>query len=180
MANEIANRVEACAWIAAAAPVNSEGPQPVVADNFFFRSLSGFEDRIDVLSPPLGTEWSGLPTLTLGLYLERNYSRRATALFLQSIDTISVDPDSGGPSPIGMSTAPRVLPLTEAAYDRFFIDGGADPTINDLDPFKRLVIIIDLANFQVFGHGTEFSIEVLSMPRNDDGNTNVQFPVPPP
>ena len=178
--NEIKNSIEACAWIvAAAAPFPDLGVTPVAADQFFFRSISGFVDRIDVLTPALGTDWIDATEVVLGLYLDRNYSRRATTIFTKNINTVGVEPTTGDPSPISMDLSPNVLALTEAAYNDL-ISTGTFPTADDLDPFSRLLVTLDVTDFQDLGFGTEFGIELLSMPQNEDGNTNVQFPVAAP
>ena len=179
--NEIKNSIEACAWISAGSAAGSEGNATVEADNFFFRSISGFIDRIDVLGADFGTDWVAVPNnlMTIGLYLDRNYSRNANTFLLQNIDSIRAAPDSPEESgDIVIASAPRVLPLTDEAYVAL-ITNQTPPEPDDLDPFSRQLIYLDLST-QIEGHGCEFGIELLGMPQNEDNSTDVENFTPPP
>ena len=181
--NEIKNSIEACAWIVAGRGASpGESPLALVApENFFFRSISGFQDRIDVISPVFGSDWAVAQEIIIGLYLDRNYSRAATTLLLKNINSIGLGTNTPpNPALVQMMFSPNVQPLTAAAYEALYVTGTADPLPDDQDPFDRLVITMpDLQEDQIEGHGTEFGIVLLSMPQNDDGDTDVQQIITP-
>lgn len=176
--NEIANRCEAAAWIAAAGAEDPEGPAPLVsADDFFIRSLNGFIDRIDVLDPQVGTDWDAVGQVTLGLHLDRNYSRRDTSIVIDPVDSFR---ENAAGDVLGVSYfGPlRVVPLSEQGYAEL-LAGGTFTLPDSLDPFSRIVVIADLTTYQAGGFGLEFSIQLMRMQQNEDNDTDVQFPLAP-
>lgn len=175
-ANENKNQTEAAAWVAAAGAQEPEGPSPVVAPtDFFFRSLVGFIDRIEVIDPAEGSDWDAATQLSLVLTLDRAYSRRATAITIDPLDSFRLNP-AGDVLGLSYFGPLRVNPLSEEGYAQLL---AGDPFVlpASLDPFSRLVVIADLETYQLSGFGLEFCIKLMSMQRNEDNNTTVTFPV---
>ena len=177
-ANEIANRVEASAWIAAAGEINGEGVgRDVEASDFFFRSISGFVNRMEVIDVDVGDPWDGILNLSIALFLDRNYARKDTTLLLQAID--SFRPQSDDPAvinPLVFNGPVRVATFSAEGYESVKTGGVPPFTLPaSLDPFSVLLINADLNNFQELGVGLEFGIELLRMPDNDGGDTAVAF-----
>lgn len=177
-ANEIANRVEASAWVAAAGQIDEEGTGgPISAADFFFRSLSGFVNRIEVLGvDPAVDTWDTLTELVVALFLDRNYARKDTTMLLQPID--SARPQSDDPAivlPSSYQGPLRVLPLSAEGY--ITATTGAPPLTlpGSLDPYSVLLVVADLDAFQLVGKGLEFGIEVLRMPDYDGPPASVNF-----
>ena len=178
-ANEIANRVEASAWIAAAGELTGEGVgSDVKASDFFFRSLSGFIDRIEVIGVEAGETWGSITDLSLAIFLDRDYSRRDTSILLNPID--SFRPNGDDPAvinPLVYEGPLRVVTLSKDGYETLAKGGSVPFTLPaSLDPFSVLLINANLGNFQEIGLGLEFGIELLRMPDNDaPGSTVVSF-----
>ena len=172
-ANEIANRIEAAAWIAAAGQEDGEGFTDVTAEDFFFRSIVGFENRLTLLSPEDGEDWGSVDTISMAIFLERAYSRGDTAIQITPIETMRADASSGDVLPVSYEGVIRVLPLSTAGFaaaqagDPFTLPGS-------LDPYSVLLIIINLDQFQVSGVGVEFAINVMRL-QEAIGETSVAF-----
>lgn len=171
-ANEIANRVEASAWIAAAGQTDGDdiGVNEVLPTDFFFRSLNGFVNRMDVLGISPGETWEDAAqgTITVVLFLDRNYARKDTTLLLQPIETFR--PSTVDPAiilPVSYEGPLRVTPLSADGYSN--VRTGAPPFTlpGSVDPYSVLMVSLNLGEFQVFGKGVEFGIEVLRMQDND-------------
>jgi len=182
-ANEISNRVEASAWIAAAGEVDGDGLGTglVVDTDFFFRSLSGFVNKIEVLGLQPGDTWENVLQLTVALFLDRNYARKDTTMLLQPIN--SFRPEIGDPAnilPLVFGGPLQVTPLSAAGYQSVK-DGGATPFTlpASADPYSVLLVLADLEQFQEFGKGLEFGIEVLRMQDNDAPDQTETTLVPP-
>lgn len=171
-ANEIANRVEASAWIAAAGRVDGDdiGTQEVVPADFFFRSLNGFDNRMEVLGIPPGDTWedAALGSITIVLFLDRNYARKDTTMLLQPIESFRPSiPDPAIILPVSYEGPLRVIPLSASGYQT--VKTGA-PVLSlpaSVDPYSVLLVVVNLGDFQVVGKGIEFGIEVLRMQDND-------------
>lgn len=177
-ANEIANRVEASAWIAAAGDFEGEGFADVKASDFFFRSISGFVEAIEVLNLEPGDSWDDVNDLIFVLTLDREYSRRDTTFLLQPIESFRADVDNPASiAPLSYEGIVRVLPVSEAGYQAV-ISGGAPSIPADLDPYVRVICFANLSDFQLSGAGLEFGIQVLRMPDNESQNTTVTFKSP--
>lgn len=184
-ANEIANRVEASAWIAAAGQSDDEGVGgPITPADFFFRSLSGFVNKMEILGIIPGQTWDDLEQVSIALFLDRNYARRDTTMLLQPIETFR--PATNDPSivqPVSYEGPLRVIPVSAEGFES--VKGGGVPPFTlpaSVDPYSVLVVVANLMEFQQLGHGLEFGIEVLRMPDNDGPPTatEILLPIPPP
>ena len=174
-ANEIANRVEASAWIAAAGETDGEGASPIAAGDFFFRSLSGFVNRIEVVGVVPGDTWDTVTELVLALFLDRNYARKDTTMLLQPID--SARPTLGNPAliaPLAYEGPLQIIPLSADGYLQIQA-GGLASLPATLDPYSVLVVIANLSSYQQAGVGLEFGIEVLRMPDYNGPPASVSF-----
>ncbi len=171
-ANEIANRVEASAWVAAAGKVDGDniGTEEVVPADFFFRSLNGFDNRIEVIGISPGETWetASLGVITIVLFLERNYARKDTTMLLQPIESFRPSiPDPSIILPVSYEGPLRVTPLSAAGYET--VKTGAPPFTlpASIDPYSVLLVTANLGDFQQLGKGVEFGIEVVRMQDND-------------
>lgn len=173
-ANEISNRVEASAWIAAAGQSEPESPSSIVkASDFFFRSISGFVNRIEIAGAEVGDNWDDVEQLGIALFLDRNYARKDTTMLLQPID--SLRPALNQPAitlPLNYEGPLRVLPMSLAGFEALKTF-GPQPLPGSLDPYSVLLVVADLTKFQLAGVGLEFGIEVLRMPDYNGGPTTV-------
>lgn len=186
-ANELSNRVEAAGWIAAAGQVNGDNEgQAIAADGsqFFFRSISGFVNKIEVLNVnPAVDTWLDLQAseVTLALFLDRNYARKDTSIGITPIESFREQSDDPAVSiPVSYEGMLRVLPMSQAAYDSVKAGSLVFPLPESLDPYSVIIVVADLSAFQAVGAGVEFGIQVSRMSDNDaPGTTDTTF-IPPP
>ena len=178
-ANEIANRIEAAGWLAAAGQHDGEGGTDVVPGDFFFRSIVGFQNRLEVINPEVGDDWSGVESVSIALFLDRNYARKDTTIQVSAIESlrVAINTPPVTVAPISYQGVIRVLPLSADGY-KSFKSGGVPPLSipGSLDPYSVLVCIADLEEFQRSGFGVEFAIQVMRLPDLEGGDeTGVSF-----
>lgn len=178
-ANELSNRVEATAWVVAAGTMDGEGAgSPVAATDFFFRSLSGFVNKLEIIGPVIGDSWDDVDFLNVVLFLERNYARDHTTIAcINPITTARGQTGvAGGPAiPVTYIGPSEVFPITQAGYEIIKNNLGDFQEPAGLDPYSVIVCTFDLSGgvFQRSGKGLEFGIQVTSMAPHS-GDTDVE------
>ena len=176
-ANEIANRIEAAGWLSATGQFDGEGSTDVLASDFFFRSIVGFKNKLEVINPQLGDSWGNAETVSLALFLDRNYARKDTTIQITPIETLRATVNPVAIAPTSYEGMLRILPLSAEGYESF-THGNVPPLSvpGSLDPYSVLVIVANLEEFQLVGFGVEFSIQVMRLPDLEGGDeTAVNF-----
>lgn len=176
-ANEIANRIEAAGWLSTTGQNDGEGATDVKASDFYFRSIVGFKNKLEIINPQVGDSWTTVDSISVALFLDRNYARKDTTIQITPIESMRASLNPAGIIPVSYAGMLRVLPLSAQGYESF--THGLVPPLSlpgSLDPYSVIVVVADLDDFQAIGFGVEFSIQVMRLPDLEGGDeTAVTF-----